>query len=230
MGDLLKWFLRRFDTFLVRTVMPQSIFLVQFLLFAYWFGYIDTVWCFIIEVGEIFSEHKLYYSLLLVFLLLGTGYLFSIIQQLLDNRLKENFSKHSSPSDEIGLLRERVKGKLERQMSDFKGCVPVELTDYLLYQILESDIIGLKVNTASHNDQVKIIFITGIGLVLNVWLTTLLIGWPFLGVLCSAIGSIIILIATFNMAKARYRARNVRLYLNYLLNKKRMKNECYRRK
>ncbi len=217
-NESVKWILNRFDTLFVRSVMPQSIFLVQFLLFSWGCGTLDESLHWIMCLGVIFSEHKFYYTFVFLLLLVGFGYIFSILQQLLDNILKGDFSKTNN--EEIDILRKKVIEKLKRNLVDFEGRISIDLNDYLLYQVLKSSKLDLKVNTGPYNDQVKIIYMAGIGLAINIAIFGFKISDSYGAYLFAAFLIPLVLYITVQIARSRYRARNIRLYTDFLLDKK----------
>jgi hypothetical protein len=159
--------------------------------------------------------------------LLGTSYVLAIIQKFfVDDRLNANFESKrifTADNERLKHLRGKVVSRIQSDLKPVKGIEVIEgkyFKDYLLYEILG----GIDPTpTNAYVDRAKSFGITAISLVL------VLIGWfahlalylvefglhsslYLLVVLIVAVGS-----SVHEATKAEYRARAIRLYVNFLM-------------
>ena len=146
-------------------------------------------------------------------LFLAYGYINQILSQFLDNKIKDNYD---DSDDEYNSLRTKVEDKLNvREKEVFKS---ITFNDYNAYQVLGNN---LKVST-SYVDESKNIHTVAISLIFNICIYFIL-----LADIIQPLRTVYIIICVFAIiisadliAKSRYKARNKRLYINYLLKNK----------
>lgn len=207
MNDGLKKLTDRFTNFFTRSVAPSSIFFVllyfndRFFNHGCWF---EKFLCFLEDVKSI---HDVFLYICLVLLFLAYGYINQMFSQLFDDFIKDNYTSNNS---ELCKLREKVKLNLQqKEKSIFEV---VKFNDYNAYQVLGK---GLNVGD-SYVDNVKSIHTFAIASIFNIVLYMLLEKSLSIVVLCAFLLSAIICVSHM-LAKSRYKARNKRLYINYLL-------------
>jgi len=222
MNEIAKSFFNRFDNFFSRSVAPLSSFISLFFLIDLFFNqkeYLNLI----IEHYEKISEHSTFLIFTLLILAFGAGFLLSIIQQLLDEFNKENFEVFwSKENSKLTCLRDHVIKRLQEDphFKHIHPCYSMEsLSDYDLYGILKSSVYNSKQDTTSYNDQTKFIYTTFISMI---FIIAFYIFTKFKLIVCCKI-ALFILSASFlsfiaiRFARMRYRARNIRLYRNFLL-------------
>jgi len=203
---------QRFTNFFTRSVAPSSIFFV--LLYANDRLFNDGDWfkkflSFLIEVKSI---HDVFLYICFVLLFLTYGYINQIFSQFLDSFIKRNYSFFDK---EFKALREEVKSNLDKKQQII--FIAIEFNDYNAYQVLGGTIGA----SSSYVDEVKSIHALTVALELNLILYGCCfkhgvgLSWP------SAIFAAIFFGIVFHLvAKSRYKARNKRLYINFLLKDK----------
>lgn len=199
-------FLERFSNFFVRSVAPSSIFFVLLFFNDMYFNeskLYKLLFSFIRELKEI-DINLVYVILVLIFL--GYGYINQILTQILDNFIKRNYEFCDY---KFTKLRRTVENKCEGVKNDI--FTAIDFNDYNAYQVLGKDI---KVST-SYVDEVKNIHTFCVALILNLLIYTFY--FSLLTYLKCLIILIILIITFHYLAKSRYKARNKRLYINYLL-------------
>lgn len=156
----------------------------------------------------------------MAFIFMAYGYVNQILTQILDNSIKENYD---DSDDKYTNLRDKVKMKFTIEFNDWKEDGVIILNDYNLYQILSRD--KSIAPNSNYVDEVKTIQTLLIAIILNLF---------FINIFTILINIILILILIFSKkvqhfinipAKSRYKARNKRLYINYLL-KEDKKEKC----
>lgn len=201
-------FLERFSNFFVRSVVPSSIFFVLLFFYDSFLNqklFYEKITFFLTEISDI-DKTLLYICLALIFL--AYGYLNQILTQFLDNFIKENYDEED---EKFNQLRTETKIKFLKNKNPISDIL--SLNDYNLYIFLSSDK-SISVST-SYVDEVKNIHSLRIALLLSS-----LINFTY----CDKYYSIpffVFSIFTFCLlhryAKSRYKVRNTRLYINYLL-------------
>ena len=209
-------FLDRFSNFFVRSVAPSSIFFVLLFFYDSFLNqnlFYEKITFFLTEISDI-DKTFLYICLVLIFL--AYGYLNQILTQFLDNFIKENYDEED---EEFNQLREKAKIKFLKNKNPISDILPVN--DYNLYIFLSSDK-SISVST-SYVDEVKNIHSLRISLLLsslvNFTYCDKYFSIPFF------VFSIILFCLLHEYAKSRYKVRNKRLYINYLL-KEEKKDKC----
>lgn len=213
MNDGLKKLTDRFTNFFTRSVAPSSIFFVllyfndRFFNHGCWF---EKFLCFLEDAKSI---HDVFLYICLVLLFLAYGYINQMFSQLLDNFIKKNYD---DSDDEYNKLRQKVVEKFTKKNVIWKNDGIIALNDYNLYQILAKD--KSIAPSSSYVDEAKNIHTLGVAMSFN------LIIYGCLFYKCNelhGLGSIlvimIILFLLHFIAKSRYKARNKRSYINYLL-------------
>lgn len=212
MQDAIKILAQRFTNFFTRSVAPSSLFFVllyfndRFFNDGYFFG---EFLCFLDQVKSI---HDVILYICLVLILLAYGYINQIFSQFLDNFIKENYDDNDKEYNE---LRKKVIKKVIKKSTIWKDDAIIALNDYNLYQILGKD----KSITPSNSyvDEAKSIHTLVVSICLNLCFITM-----YTVIFIFAL----IVILTFSKkaqniitipSKSRYKARNKRLYINYLL-------------
>ncbi len=213
MDESIKKLTERFTNFFTRSVAPSSIFFVLLYFNDRFFN--DGNWfkeflCFLEDVKSI---HDIFLYILLVLFFLAYGYINQILSQLLDNLIKENYA---DSDEEYTTLRKKVVEKFTQKYNNWKDNAIIYLNDYNLYQILAKDKSIAPSN--SYVDEAKNIHTFGIAMSFNF----IIYGCIFykcdeLHGLGSILGIMIVLFLLHFVAKSRYKARNKRLYINYLL-------------
>lgn len=201
-------FLERFSNFFVRSVAPSSIFFVLIFFYDSFLNqnlFYEKITFFLTEISDI-DKTLLYIFLVLIFL--AYGYLNQILTQFLDNFIKENYDEED---EKFNQLREETKIKFLKNKNHISDILP--LNDYNLYIFLSSDK-SISVST-SYVDEVKNIHSLRISLLLSS-----LINFTYCDKYFSIpffVFSIILFCLLHGYVKSRYKVRNKRLYINYLL-------------
>lgn len=159
----------------------------------------------------------------MAFVFMAYGYVNQILTQILDNLIKSNYCLFSIFKFEIccdkkfNSLKSKVKNRLDEKEKTILD--KIIFNDYNAYQVLGKEI---KVSN-SYVDEIKSIHTFCVALILNLLIYSfyfsLLIWYKLL------FFSIILIVIFHYLAKSRYKARNKRLYINYLL-KEDKKEKC----
>jgi len=212
--------INRFENFFTRSLAPSSIFFVLLFFSDMFFnnsmGY-GKVIEFLQKARSI--DITLFY-LFVVLALLTYGYVNQIVMQLFDYFIKEDYCD----SLEFKELREEVKRRLSETEKKVLGVVGY--TDYNLYQVLgftESIQPG-----RNYVDEVKALHSVSSAIGVNMaiyyfYADVSLITMMYVPMVAFLYFMICLLF--HKLAKSRYKARNKRLYLNYLLKEERKRNE-----
>ncbi len=154
---------------------------------------------------------------------LGTSYVLSLLHQVIfDGTLRRNFDAlwSRSETDTLVALREKVVARTQDDLHELHQALSCRFNDYLLYEILG----GIDPSsTRLFVDRAKSTGITFVSsmLVLVLWAAHLSRGFqPFAGCLL-VLGLLVVLALLWvvgrEVVKTEYRARAVRLYVNFLM-------------
>ena len=218
--DWIEKILDKFESFLKRAFLPSMVFYFFIIVFSL---FDNTL---IYKVQNIL-ESKQFIWIFIAFSV-GLSYFLSMLQQLIfDNNIKDNYETKffwTQENKTLKELRQNVINNLEKNLK-FKD---INLNDYILYQIFDKN-----VDTMRYVDDAKtygIIFLSFV-LALIVFLSKSKIVSKLseqIMVPCCFYGLLIIVcifFLTFDVIKAKYRSRSIRLYLNYLNKNIYFKNE-----
>ena len=217
MDKFLEKFADRFIGFFTRSVAPSSIFFVLLFFNDKFYNNSNIYNEFIKYIIQIKDINEVFLYVVLTIMFLAYGYVNQIFSQVLDNAIKKNyeFDLSSKSHNEYKLLREKVKEKLsssEKEILDVIG-----FHDYNAYQVLGK----VLNNNTSYVDDIKNIHTLFTAISLNTILLFSYFHNEFFPLL------IVVIPIFFGIehfySKSRYMVRNKRMYINYLLNKK--KNE-----
>jgi len=203
--------LKQFESFIKRAVVPSIsfvfIFLVVGVVFIY-FGSIEYKEIYLFDILiELFNFDNIF---LLTILLIGLSFFLSILTQTFyDNFLKGNFDYFFIKNELLKKYKKLVASEIVKQ-DIFKDFDKEKFTDYELYQI-----VGRDTDTKRYIDDIKSIGIFFISLVISIFIWSLLCNFYY-----GFFISIIFYIIGFFIIIAKYRARAIRIYINYLLEKK----------
>jgi len=215
--DWIKYIIDKFETFLKRAFLPSMVFYFFILSFSIFFdkNFLKRIIYFVNEKNFVW---------IFVVFSIGISYFLSVLHQIVfDNNIKENYETKffwTKENDILKDLREKVKKNIlnsdkNYNILDFKE----KYNDYLLYQI-----IGEGVDTKRYVDDTKtygIIFLNFIIALIVVFFQSqnisklneqIIVPCCFYGLL----GVIFLFFLTFDIIKAKYRSRALRLYINYL--------------
>lgn len=201
----------RLTNFFTRSVAPSSIFFILLFFNDMYFNdsyiYNDFI-CFIKEANSI---NGIYLYIVFIIIFLSYGYINQILTQLLDNFIKISYTIIDEEFINLRLKVESSLSEKEKEIFEVIG-----FNDYNAYQILGKDI----KTSLSYVDDVKSIHSFILAINLNVFIIYLFANfqaeakWLF----CSFCIGVIFVIGNM-IAKMRYKARNKKLYINFLLKK-----------
>ena len=206
MDKFLEKFADRFIGFFTRSVAPSSIFFVLLFFNDKFFNCNEIYFQFISFVKELQSIDNILLYVILTILFLSYGYVNQIFSQILDDFIKKDYDFCDS---KFTTLRKNVENKCD----DVKNKIftAIDFNDYNAYQVLGKDI---KVST-SYVDEVKSIHTFTVALLINFSIYSFY--FELLDISKFLIVSIILILFFHHLSKSRYKARNKRLYINYLL-------------
>jgi hypothetical protein len=216
--------IERFTNFFTRSVAPSSIFFVL-LYFNDMFFNDGCLFCdFQIFLNNAKSIHDVFLYICLVLLFLAYGYINQIFSQFLDNLIKKNYCIFSNRffekccDGEYRKLKLRVNEKLTKKENAIFSAI--DFNDYNAYQVL-----GKEVKIASsYVDEIKSIHSFALALGFNLFMYFFYFSSTY--ELCLFVVLFLsVFISSHMIAKSRYKARNKRLYINYLL-KEDKKDKC----
>ena len=201
----------RLSNFFTRSVAPSSVFFILLFFNDMYFNNSNIYNQFVCYITKINTINPVLLYIILVVIFLAYGYINQILSQLLDNFIK---SDYSVIDDEFKKLRIKLKESLSLKEKELFKIL--EFNDYNAYQVL-----GNKIKTSfSYVDDVKSIHSLILAINLNILIFWFLsnfwveVEWLF----CLICIAIILLIGNM-IAKMRYKARNKRMYINYLIDK-----------
>lgn len=214
----------RFLNFFTRSVAPSSIFFVLLFFNDKLFNGGRLYLQFTQFLQNSSKINEIYFYVCLVLIFLTYGYINQLFSQILDNFIKKNYCCFSNYFFEkcgdkhFYQLREKVKTKLnEKENEIFEA---IEFTDYNAYQVLGKDInVG-----SSYVDEIKSIHALTVAIILNVIIYSFCFNYENFKIVLFLLASIASVIVFHFFAKSRYKARNQRFYINYLLKEK--KDKC----
>lgn len=194
----------RLSNFFTRSVTPSSIFFI--LLFfndMYFNNYV--IFKYIQKLSDIIKLtdlNLLYLAIIIIFL--SYGYINQLLSQLQDEFIKDNYSKDCR----FTFLRDEVLKNIDENKT--KLLETIGKNDYNLYQVLGKDINLGK----SYVDYIKSIHSISVAISLNIIICSIFEQNYKLSLLV-----LLILLISHFISKNRYKVRNTRLYVNFLLKK-----------
>ncbi|MCX6051248.1 MAG: hypothetical protein NTZ60_01930 [Campylobacterales bacterium] len=221
MNEIFKTFFDRFTNFFTRSVAPSSVFFVVLFFNDKYFNNNET-YCASLNYLHMFVEiDKIFLYICLILVFLAYGYINQIFTQLLDEFIKDDYCDSLEFKD----LREKVKSNL----SDIQNNIlkTINYSDYSFYQVLAKD--KNIAPSGNYVDEIKALHTVYVALGFNIFITIfifyifghLTILWfPIVLFFYYLLG-----IYLHKVAKMRYKARNKRLYINYLLEKDKNKTK-----
>jgi len=210
------------ETFIKRSLMPSSSFLMMLILFDI-YGNNNTLINFLKE------EHHTVMITIIFIIFAGISILLTILHQFIyDNWIKTNYNPiylFKSEKEALETLRDSVIKKLKTEDSEI---TQEKLTDYLLYQILgrKAKNKGKDLNTTRYVDDIKTIGIFFISLLIIIIISTFkyLANEEIIFTLNNTfiiIGVTIALFLSYTLGKelilSKYRSRAIRIYNNFLI-------------
>ena len=217
MDKFLEKFTDRFIGFFTRSVAPSSIFFVLFFFNDKFFNCSEIYFQFICFVKELQTiDNVLLYVILTIFFL-SYGYVNQIFSQILDNLIKKNYCILSNHFFEKCFDKHFSKLKIQAAIKVSKDIKfrnifnEIGFNDYNAYQVLGKDINV----SSSYVDEVKSIHTFTVALLINFSIYSFY--FELLDISKFLIVSIILILFFHHLSKSRYKARNKRLYINYLL-------------
>lgn len=219
MNEILKPLSSRFTNFFTRSVAPSSLFFVLLFFNDLLFNQ-SKIYCTTINYFEHFkSLDTNFFYIVLILIFLAYGFVNQITSQLQDECIKVNYEQCDY---EFKSLRNEVVNKLNDKQT--KTLEIIGETDYNLYQVLGKDK-ELDVGN-SHVDFTKSIYTIATAISLNILLYRTLFSKQDETVNFLIILTIIpILIMAHFFSKIRYKARNRRMYINFLIKEEKSKKE-----
>jgi hypothetical protein len=215
LDKFLEKFTDRFIGFFTRSVAPSSIFFVLLFFNDKFFNCSEIYFQFICFVKELQSIDNILLYVILTILFLSYGYVNQIFSQILDNFIKNNYCLFSNfmfakcCDGKFNFLRAKVKINLDKKEKAILD--KIEFNDYNAYQVLGKDINV----SSSYVDEVKSIHTFTVALLINFSIYSFY--FELLDISKFLIFSIILILFFHYLSKSRYKARNKRLYINYLL-------------
>lgn len=198
----------RLANFFTRSVAPSSFFFVLLFFNDTFFNEGDLSYEIFCRLTEINQINSVLTYIVLVVIFLAYGYINQLFTQILDNQIKSNydFCDHN-----FFKLRGKVHSRIKKDTNLKQIFNVIGFNDYNSYQVLGKDI---KVNT-SYVDDVKGIHTLVVAVIFNATMFCFyfqsIVYYKFL------FFSVLVIIFFHFIAKSRYKARNKRLYINYLL-------------
>ena len=215
--------LKQFGGFIKRSMLPASVLLLFLVIFLY---NKKTFTSNIKELHKLF-ENNIYLEGFIIFtLLISLSFFMAILTQLLfDNLMKENFNpllpiyKHESHL--LNQLREKTIKQLQEENPEFQD---LKHTDFLLYQIIgrKLQFYSYKTDTRRYIDEIKSggsIFIAII-IAFLIKLITLITLEKWISIILSIFLILIIFTIALEYILSKYRSRNIRMYINYIIGDK----------
>lgn len=202
----------RFLNFFTRSVAPSSIFFVLLFFNDNLFNHGAVYLQFTEFLQNVLKINEIYLYVCLVLLFLAYGYINQIATQFLDNFIKGDYCDNL----EFKELRELVKGTLTEQ--EKKVLKVIGYSDYNLYQVL-GNIKDIKPDR-NYVDEVKALHTVCVAIGFNMAIIFLFKDINLLAAMYIPMIAFFyyMLCLYFNkLAKSRYKSRNQRLYINYLL-------------
>ena len=219
---------QRFMDFIARVFVPQSVFFIFFMFFDFLFSDFKHSTFFLTQ----FVEHWKASIFLILIISVGWGFVVAFINQIFDRFNSGNytalFSSFSANSCyKLDKVRHDVIASLDsdNKLPFSKECDIDRIKDYHLYEILgNTTIFPTLGNVISFNDKANHSYTLA---------STLLINLGFFFFFTNSIESdlinkififivifITLCIGTIFVARRHYRERNIRLYINYLMETK----------
>ena len=215
---------QRFMDFIARVFVPQSVFFIFFMLFDFFFSDFKYSIFFL----TLFTAHWKASIFLILIVSVGWGFVIAFINQIYDRFNSKNYDAMFSPSSkscyELETLRTNVIESLNKdnKLPFAKECDTSTIKDYHLYEILgNTTIFPTLGNVISFNDKANHSY---------TFVTTLLINLGFFLFFTTSIETtiasksiifivsfIVLSVGAIYIARRHYRERNIRLYVNYLM-------------
>lgn len=212
MDQILEKLGSRFLGFFTRSVAPSSVFFILLFFNDMYFNNSEILKYTKDSIISLKSIDLSIVYIVIVIVFLSYGFINQCLSQLQDEFIKNDYTN----CDESFIdLREEVKSKLES--SEGSILEKVNFTDYNFYQVL-----GRKIDTGnSYVDFIKSIHTISTAISLNILIYVVLFSSLHNTVkFLSLIFFIPIVLLVFHfISKSRYKSRNKRLYINYLLEK-----------
>jgi hypothetical protein len=213
---------QRFINFISRIFIPQSVFFVFFFIFDFIFqGF---------EYSKVFLNHFVLHWKADIFILLivgvGFGFIIAFLNQFLDRFNNDNLfpSKINDDSSEKyfnpELLKQNVINKLKNKFKIFSGIADKNIKDRDLYEILGNDNVFPTIGSdiVAFNDKANHAYTIAIALMINIVFFVSLSSYSLLlKIIIILISSTVLSIGAVYIARSHYKERNIRLYINYLL-------------
>lgn len=206
---------KHFGSFFKRSILPSSILVLIILFFSS-----EKILIHQDIIKDLITANYLFILIFLTMILLITiSFIMSILTQVLfDDFLKKNFDMNLYfLSNQDTLLKElRLKSvtKLKEENNKFNDFDDKEYTDYFLYQILGRKLQFFKypTSTTTYIDDIKASGIISLSFIIT-FLIQMSISFSIYYILLI----IFIYCMTYYYLKSRYRARAIRIYINYLI-------------
>lgn len=210
MDIAIKLLIERFLGFFTRSVAPSSLFIVLLCLVDYFFQDKVIINLLIDALRKCKEIGDVVFYIYIVMLLLTYGYINQVLTQFLDNFIKENYDDNDS---DFKNLRKAVIAKFEQSDADDTLKNIIEKKDYMLYLLLSNLTQGASTKTV---DETKAIHSVPVSILL-VCIMYVLAEKSYIALFVGILLFVIFACITHHIAKSRYKSRNQRLYINYLL-------------
>jgi|GEM_PF-6547775 len=209
----------RLEDFLIRSLLPITIFFFQF--FVIDLLLFDKIH--LVEILDFMHDYEDYRGAGwgLFALLLGFGFFVRILQEIPDWANKGDYTScMAGERPMLKNLRDKVQARLcqDNMLGPELDCKTIKkLKDYELYLVVSR---LLRNGSKKYVDEVRVIYMSFFSLFLNIWLFLYLKfgSEGFVPLLAWLAGAVLFVLAVC-LARERYISRNLRLYLNYLMQK-----------
>lgn len=194
----------RLSNFFTRSVAPSSVFFILLFFNDMYFNNYE-IFKYIQKLSDIIKLtdlNLLYLAIIIIFL--SYGYINQLLSQLQDELIKDNYSKDCN----FTFLRDEVLKNIDEKK--IKLLELIGKNDYNLYQVLGKDINLGK----SYVDYIKSIHSISVAISLNIIIYSV-----FQQNYKLSLFVVLILLISHFISKNRYKVRNTRLYINYILEK-----------
>ena len=208
--------IERLEDFLVRSLLPVTIFFFQFVTIDFLFfqnEYLHKFRSFVVDFNDVKGSGWWLFALLL-----GFGFFVRVFQEFPDWWNKgDYFSCFTDEKSTFKALRQEVKDHLCCDERVYLKCSFIrQLKDYELYLLISQLISGSK----KYVDEVRVIYMIFFSLFLNSWLFLGFANSERFGehvlILAALVGLVAFFLAVC-IARERYISRNFRLYLSYFV-------------
>lgn len=223
-------FLDKFEEFIKRAMMPSVVFFVMFIGMYLLFNYTQnpnnfkTITTQLESIlSNLISNLNIGTFVLFFILLVALSHILAVLTQLVfDNNIKENYEPEIFKNSELKnlkLLRKEVKEKIKKESPEFKD---IDLTDFMLYQIISRKLRYLNEKTPTHRyvDDAKASGIVFISIIISFFINTSI----YFNLTIAISISILTWFVGFTYIKSKYRSRALRIYTNYLIGEEKEKD------